>query len=92
MTSLKKLKQRERVVNETSPLSVANSFVNLCEDPSINKDAKFLDDLDALLTNNDTNEIFMPNIKKLRAVYRETRKKGEKEDWVSKSGSNIGRP
>ena len=52
---------------------VGNSFVNLCEDPSINKDVKFLDDLDVLLTNNDTGEIFMPNIKKLRAVYQDVR-------------------
>ena len=57
----------------TPNLSI-RSLVNICDDPLINKDAKFLDDLQKVFQNNETSTQFKPHINKIKAGFYEARR------------------
>ena len=61
---------------EPQPMIIHNTafLSNLCEDDSINKDARFLDNLTLLFNKHGTSETFLPYLKKLQNVYNEARR------------------
>ena len=48
----------------TSRSAKIKSLVNISSDPIINKDARFLEQIQALLFENDTSNVFKPHLKK----------------------------
>ena len=48
-------------------------LMNVCTDPLINEDAKFLDALKDVSEGIETSDIFIPHIKKMKSVFYETR-------------------
>ena len=61
---------------EPQPMIIHNtaSLSKLCDDDSINKDARFLDDLTLLFNKHETSENFLPHWRKLQNVYNEARR------------------
>jgi hypothetical protein len=50
------------------------SLHNMCNDPEVNKDAKFLDDLQKLFQDNETSLQFKPHLNKIKAGFYEGRR------------------
>ena len=59
------------------------SLVNMCDDEEINKDAKFLEEIEHVMKNNETSQLFLPNYKRLQSAFYDARKCQE-EDRVRK--------
>ena len=61
---------------EPQPMIIHNtaSLSNLYDDDSINKNARFLDELTLLFNKHETSETFLPHLKKLQNVYNEARR------------------
>ena len=49
------------------------SLQNICSDPDVNKDAKFLDDLQKLFQDNKTSLMFKPHLSKIKTGFFEGR-------------------
>ena len=64
------------------------SLVDICSDPLINKDAKFLEQIQSLWSENDTGNVFKPHIKKMLAAFFDVRK-SVKKCISEKTGKNI---
>ena len=50
------------------------SLQNICSDPDVNKDAKFLDDLQKLFQDSETSLMFKPHLSKIKAGFFEGRR------------------
>ena len=50
------------------------SLQNIVADEDINKDAKFLDDINKVINDAETSQIFLPQMHKLREAYNDGRK------------------
>ena len=50
------------------------SLQNICSDPDVNKDAKFLDDLQKLFQDSETSLMFKPHLIKIKAGFFEGRR------------------
>ena len=50
------------------------SLVDISSDPLINKDARFLEQIQSALLKNDTNDVFKAHIKKMFASFFDARK------------------
>ena len=70
--------ERESAVNDeeiaqssknTSRSARIRSPVNISSHPIINKDARFLEQIQALLLENDTSDVFKPQLKKMLADF-----------------------
>ena len=60
------------VLVSTEP-SIIKSLQNICNDPDVNKDAKFLDVLQKLFKENETSLMFKPHLNKMKAAFNEGR-------------------
>ena len=60
------------VLVSTEP-SIIKSLQNICNDPDVNKDAKFLDDLQKLFKENETSLMFKPRLNKMKAAFNKGR-------------------
>ena len=60
------------VLVSTEP-SVIKSLRNICNDPDVNKDAKFLDDLQKIFKENEASLMFKPHLNKMKAAFNEGR-------------------
>ena len=72
----------------TSRSAKIKSLVNISSDPIINKDARFLEQIQALLLENDTSDDFKPHLKKLLATFFDARKSVKKR-IAEKTGRDI---
>ena len=75
------------------------SLVDISSDPLINKDARFLEQIQSLLLENDTSDVFKSNIKKMLAAHFDARKSVKKrisdktgKDIVMEDNENIFEP
>ena len=70
----------DQVMSTTTPVlvstepSVIKSLQNICNDPDVNKDAKFLDDLQKVFKENETSLLFKPHLNKMTAAFNEGRR------------------
>ena len=55
-----------------------SSLTNVSDDPSINKDAKFLDAVHNVFEANEIGIIFKPHLKKMKAAFYEARRSVKK--------------
>ena len=60
------------------PSRAIPSLFNICSDPSINQDAKFLDALHDVFEQNETSTVFKTHIKKMKAAFYEARRSVKK--------------
>ena len=72
----------------TSRSAKIKSLVNISSDPIINKDARFLEQIQALLLENDTSDVFKPHLKKMLAAFFDARKSVKKR-IAEKTGQDI---
>ncbi len=63
----------QEVLPSTSHVPAIKSLQNICSDSDVNKDAKFLDDLQKLFENNETSLLFKPHLRKIKAGFYEGR-------------------
>ena len=56
-------------LKNTSRSAKIKSLVNISSDPIINKDARFLEQIQALLLENDTSDVFKPHLKKCWQLF-----------------------
>ena len=63
-------------------------LVNISSDPIINKDARFLEQIQALLLENDTSDVFKPHLKKILAAFFDAGKSVKKR-IAEKTGQDI---
>ena len=75
------------------------SLVDISSDPLVNKDARFLEQIQSLLLENDTSDVFKSNIKKMLAAHFDARKSVKKrisdktgKDIVMEDNENIFEP
>ena len=61
------------VLLSTQP-SVIESLQNICNDPDVKKDAKFLDDLQKVFKGNENSLMFKPHLSKIKATFNEGRR------------------
>ena len=61
------------VLISTEPY-VIKSLQNICNDPDVNKDTKFLDDLQKVFKENETSLMFKPRLNKMKAAFKEGRR------------------
>ena len=47
------------------------SLQNICSDPDVNKDARFLNDLQKLFQDSETSLLFKPHLSKIKAGFFE---------------------
>ena len=57
-----------------TPSTSISSLVNICDDPQINKDAKFLEDLQNIIQNHETSVQFKPHLNKIKNGFYEARR------------------
>ena len=72
----------------TSRSAKIKSLVNISSDPIINKDARFLEQIQALLLENDTSDVFKPHLEKMLAAFFDARK-SVKRCIAEKTGQDI---
>ena len=72
----------------TSRSAKIKSLVNISSDLIINKDARFLEQIQALLLENDTSDVFKPHLKKMVAAFFDARKSAKKR-IAEKTGQDI---
>ena len=60
------------VLVSTEP-SVIKSLQNICNDLDVNKDAKFLDDLQKVFKENETSLMFKPHLNKMKPAFNKRR-------------------
>ena len=58
--------------------SIISSLHNICNDPEVNKDAKFLDNFQKAFKDNDTSFMFKPQLNKVRSAFYEARRSVKK--------------
>ena len=58
--------------------SIISSLQNTCNDPEVNKDAKFLDVLQKVFEDNETSLMFKPHLTKVKSAFYETRRSMKK--------------
>ena len=75
-------------LKNTSRSAKIKSLVNISSDPIINKEAGFLEQIQALLLENDTSDVFKPHLKKMLAAFFDARKSVKKR-IAEKTGHNI---
>ena len=71
---------------------------NLCDDSAINKDARFLDALSSVFDQNETSEIFLPRLKRMKSAFyqarinvkKRIRCKTEHKEQVEEENDDIG--
>ena len=69
----------DQAMSTTTPVlvstehSVIKSLQNICNDPDVNKDAKFLDDLQKVFKETETSLMFKPHLNKMKAAFNEGR-------------------
>ena len=68
----------ETEVDITPHPSTAISLENLCEDQDINNDAKFLDDFQVLLENQNSSKLLTPFISQLKVINKKARRSVKK--------------
>ena len=74
----------EEVINNneekkfSEPSITVVSLANLCEDSDVNNDAKFCDDFQLLLDNQNSSKLFTPYISQLKAVNKKARRSVKK--------------
>ena len=54
--------------------SVIKSLQNICNYPDVNKDTKFLDDLQKVFKKNETSLMFKPHLNKMKTAFYEGRR------------------
>ena len=65
------------------------SQMDVCANPLINKDAKFLDALEDVFESNEISDIFKPHIKKIKSAFYEAQKSVKK--CITTSGTKYSR-
>ena len=60
---------------------------NICSDPSINQDTKFLDALHDVFEQNETSTVFKTHIKKMKAAFYEAQRSVKKR--ITDVGNNT---
>lgn len=67
---MKKMKKLKPFGNELAqPKVTTPSSMNVCADPLINKDAKFLNALEDVFESNKMSDIFKPYSKKIKSAF-----------------------
>ena len=72
------MKKSHKAQKKTPRNTKIKSLVDLSSDPLINKDARFLEQIQSLLLENDTSDVFKPHIKKMFAAFFDSRKSVKK--------------
>ena len=99
MNALIKKWHRARKKKQKPQSTKIKSLVDISSDPLINKDARFLEQIQSLLLENDTSDVFKSNIKKMLAAHFDARKSVKKrisdktgKDIVMEDNENIFEP
>ena len=58
--------------------SIISSIQNICSDPEVNRDAKFLDDHQKVFEDNGTSIMFKPHLSKMKSAFYEARRSVKK--------------
>ena len=66
------------VITQANSSNTIPSLTNVCDDPLINKDMKFLDALQSVFEANETSVILKPHIQKMKSAFYEARKRIKK--------------
>ena len=74
MNALIKKWHRARKKKQKPQSTKIKSLVDISSDPLINKDARFLEQIQSALLKNDTNDVFKAHIKKMFASFFDARK------------------
>ena len=88
MNALIKKWHRARKKKQKPQSTKIKSLVDISSDPLINKDARFLEQIQSLLLENDTSDVFKSNIKKMLAAHFDARKSVKKR-ISDKTAKNI---
>ena len=58
--------------------ALSHLFQNICNDPEVNKDVKFLDNLRKVFEGNETSIMFKPHLNKVKSAFYEARRSVKK--------------